>query len=213
MNGFVFQDHPVALHPDGAVLLEETRDLVVADVHLGKAATFRARGIPVPEGDTQRDLGRLTGIVRGSGAGRLIVAGDLFHAPAGITPELEASFRDFLADLEVPLVLVGGNHDDRLKRLPGGLAAVPEMESGGIRIVHDPKDAAGAGLHVAGHLHPVVRIKDGKRMSLRLPCFLLRGNLLVLPSFGSFTGGATIDPEPGDRAFVALRERVVEVPV
>ena len=30
--------------------------------------------------------------------------------------------------------------------------------------------------------------------------------------FGSFTGGRIIDPEPGDRLFVPLRDQVVEIP-
>ena len=213
MNRFVFHDHPLLLHPEAAVFLEETGDLVVADIHLGKAAAFRARGIPVPEGDTERDLVRLGNLVQETGARRLIVAGDLFHAPAGVTPEIEACVDAFLTKLDVPLVLVGGNHDAKLRRLPSGLASVPSFEAAGIRIVHDPADVEGPEFHIAGHLHPVVRIKDGKRTSLRLPCFLLRGNLLVLPSFGSFTGGAAIDPQPGDRAFTPLRDRVVEVPL
>lgn len=213
MNRFVFHGHPLVFHPDAAVLLEKTADLVVSDVHLGKAATFRARGIPVPEGDAERDLTRLVNLAAETGARRLIVAGDLFHAPSGITPEIESGVAEFLTKLKIPLVLVGGNHDDKLRSLPAGLSSVPSFESGGIRFVHDPADVEGPAFHIAGHLHPVVRIKDGKRTSLRLPCFLLRGNLLVLPSFGSFTGGATIDPQPGDRAFVTLRDRVVEVPL
>ena len=213
MNRFVFHDHPLLLHPEAAVILEQTGDLVVADIHLGKAAAFRARGIPVPEGDTERDLVRLGNLVQETGARRLIVAGDLFHAPAGVTPEIEACVDAFLTKLDGPLGLVGGNHDAKLRQLPSGLASVPSFESAGIRFVHDPADVEGPEFHIAGHLHPVVRIKDGKRTSLRLPCFLLRGNLLVLPSFGSFTGGATIDPQPGDRAFTPLRDRVVEVPL
>ena len=58
----------------------------------------------------------------------------------------------------------------------------------------------------------MVRIPDGKRTSLRLPCFLFRDNTLVLPAFGSFTGGAILDSNPDDRIFVALREQVVELP-
>ena len=65
---------------------------------------------------------------------------------------------------------------------------------------------------VSAHWHPVAKIADGKRTSLRLPCFLLRRNVLVLPSFGSFTGGALVDREEGDRLFVAPGDRVIEVP-
>jgi hypothetical protein len=53
---------------------------------------------------------------------------------------------------------------------------------------------------------------DGKRTSLRLPCFWLRESCLVLPSFGSFTGGQIVQPLPGHRVFTVLRDKVVELP-
>jgi DNA ligase-associated metallophosphoesterase len=209
-----FQDHPfLTLLPEGAVFLAESSTLIVADVHLGKSATFRARGLPVPEGDTARDLGRLTQLVRKHQAARLVVAGDLFHAPAGVTPELESALRDFLAELEIPVTLVVGNHDARLGQFPAGLQRVTECcLEGAWQVIHDPAEATGDLLHLAGHWHPVVKIPDGKRASLRLPCFLFRRNTLILPSFGSFTGGAVVAREPKDRVFVALREKVVELP-
>lgn len=206
--------HPsLQLLPEGAVFLTSSATLVVADLHLGKAAAFRARGLPVPEGDNALDIGRLLELADKHRAARLVIAGDLFHAPAGITPELEAALRDFHEALKIPVTLVVGNHDVKLKRLPDHLHPLPGLDlEENLRVIHDPADATGDHLHLCGHLHPVVKIRDGKRTSLRLPCFLLRRNTLVLPSFGSFTGGAIIHPAPGDRIFVALRDKVVELP-
>lgn len=187
--------------------------LVVADVHLGKSATFRARGLAVPEGDTAQDLKALLNLVRRHEPARLVVNGDLFHAPAGITPELEDEVSHFVEALGIPLTLVTGNHDAKIQKLPSGVEGAPILEhGGGVRLIHDPAEVAGDAFHITGHWHPVVRIADGKRTSLRLPCFLLRGQNLILPSFGSFTGGAMMRPEAGDRFFVAPGERVIEVP-
>jgi metallophosphoesterase superfamily enzyme len=36
----------------------------------------------------------------------------------------------------------------------------------------------------------------------RLPCFLVRPRVTVLPAFGSFTGMASVMPQPEDHAFV-----------
>lgn len=203
----------LSLLPEGAAFLESSRTLIVADVHLGKSATFRARGVPVPEGDNARDLQRLLELARKSRAAQVIIAGDLFHAPAGVTAELERELDEFFEALQIPVTLVTGNHDARLRSLPGRLRGVPHMDAAAaVRIVHDPLDVVAGRLHVAGHWHPVVQIPDGRRRSLRLPCFLLRGETLVLPSFGSFTGGATIDPVAADRVFVALNGRVIELP-
>lgn len=209
-----FSQYPgLTLLPEGAVLLAETGTLVVADIHLGKSAAFRARGLPVPEGDTARDFVRLSALVARCGARSLVVAGDLFHAPSGITPELEEALDRFLSEIGIPVTLVTGNHDAKLKSLPAGLTHVPHLDLGEhLRIIHDPAHADGSRLHLSGHWHPVVRIPDGRRTSLRLPCFLHRGNTLVLPAYGSFTGGAIMKAEPGDRMFVALRENVVELP-
>jgi metallophosphoesterase superfamily enzyme len=41
------------LLPQRALLDTASRSLMVADLHLGKAATFRAHGLPVPSGTTE----------------------------------------------------------------------------------------------------------------------------------------------------------------
>jgi metallophosphoesterase superfamily enzyme len=97
----------ILLLPGRAAFLAATATLLVADVHLGKAATFRNAGIPVPEGSAQADLARLERLVRDTAARRLIVLGDLFHARSGCT---QAVFDEFAAaragmpDTEVLLI-------------------------------------------------------------------------------------------------------------
>lgn len=178
------------LLPEGAAFLTDTATLIVADVHLGKSAAFRAHGLPVPEGDTARDLARLLVLAKKHAAAHLVIAGDLFHAPSGITPELQSALDEFLIDIGIPVTLVLGNHDLKLRTIHPQLNPVPHLDLGEtVRVIHDSAHASGKRLHISGHLHPVVRIPDGRRTSLRLPCFLLRENTLVIPAFGSFTGG------------------------
>ncbi len=213
MNRFDFHGHHVLLSADGVVFLTETSTLVAADLHLGKSAVFRANGLPVPEGDTSRDLQRLEQLAAEHQAAEIVIAGDLFHGTAGITPEITHELDAFIRRIGIPFLLTGGNHDAKIATLPCGLVSEPFMDRAGVRILHDPADSSDPSvLHLAGHWHPVAKIRDGKRTTLRLPCFLLRKNLLVLPSFGSFTGGAVVPDEAGDRLFVALRDRVVELP-
>ena len=57
--------------------------LFVADVHLGKAAAFRAGGVAIPRGATAHDLARLDGLIERTRARRLVVLGDFLHAAAG----------------------------------------------------------------------------------------------------------------------------------
>ncbi len=61
----------VELLAERALYWPRTRTLLVADVHLGKAAAFRAGGVPVPRGATASDLARLGALVARTGAGRL----------------------------------------------------------------------------------------------------------------------------------------------
>jgi uncharacterized protein len=200
----------LTLLPEGAVFLTDSATLVVADVHLGKSASFRARGLPIPEGDYARDFFRLTELVAKHQAAHLVVAGDLFHAASGLTDQLKTALHDFIHTLGIPFSLVVGNHDAKIRSLPLACSSQLEIE-GGLHIVHDPTEA-GPGFHLAGHLHPVVKISNGRRSSLRVPCFLFRENTLVLPAFGSFTGGAIVRPVAHDRIFTALRDQVVELP-
>ncbi len=206
------ENQTIVLLPEGAALLpEHERTLVVADLHLGKSAAFRAAGIPVPEGDTERDLQRLSDLCRKHQAQRMIVAGDLVHSAAGRTREIERLLETFISNIGIPFQLVRGNHDRQAGGTRQGCPTIERLELAGLHVVHDPADARKSPLHLAGHLHPAVRIPEA-RGPLRLPCFLLRRNVLVLPAFGGFTGRATIRPEPGDRFFVPLGEQVAELP-
>ncbi|MCW1920934.1 ligase-associated DNA damage response endonuclease PdeM [Luteolibacter arcticus] len=196
----------------GKALLLQDRTLVVADLHLGKATAFQAKGLAVPEGDSNADLNRLGTLCEQVQATRIVINGDLFHSPAGLSIEIERLLETWLFTVGLPVELVLGNHDRKIARLPHWLTAVDSVEHAGVHLVHDPADAPDDRPVVAAHWHPVAKIADGKRTSLRLPCFLQRRNVLVLPSFGTFTGGAIVDREQDDRFFVAPGDRVIEVP-
>jgi metallophosphoesterase superfamily enzyme len=44
--------------------------------------------------------------------------------------------------------------------------------------------------------------------ALRLPCFVVGRERMILPSFGAFTGGHAIRPQAGDRIYVSSGEAV-----
>src|ERR687897_293447 len=87
--------------------------LIVADLHWGKASTFRATGIPIPIGTTSDDLARLDSALTRTGARRMVVLGDLFHARAGrIASHTLAELRRWRSLASpVEILLVRGNHD------------------------------------------------------------------------------------------------------
>lgn len=189
--------------------------LVVADVHFGKAATFRALGVPVPQGTTAETLTRLSALIDRWQPGTVVFLGDLFHArEAHAVPTLAALYewRERYQSLE--LVLVEGNHDRRAGAPPAALRIHCESDpwrAERFAFCHYPRFVQDARA-LAGHLHPAVRLHGRADDSLRLPCFWLRDGLTVLPAFGAFTGGAIIDREHGDRVIAVAEDRVVEVP-
>lgn len=75
---------------------------------------------------------------------------------------------------------------------------------------HEPRTSA-EGYTLAGHLHPGLVVSGPALQRERLPCFLVRPALTILPAFGSFTGMASVMREPGDRAFVVADGEVLSV--
>ncbi len=201
--------------PQFAVFWPAQRWLVVADVHVGKAAVFRARGVPVPQGTTVANLARLTHLIEATKPQRLVFLGDLLHAREAYNAETIGHFtrwREGHRALE--MTLVEGNHDRNAGALPAELCvelvAAP-WRIDGVALCHHPQRVDGAGV-IAGHLHPCVRLYGAANDSLRLPCFWLRDSLLTLPAFGEFTGGAPIEREAGDRVIAIAEERLIEIP-
>jgi len=204
----------VALLAERALYWARAATLFVADVHLGKAAAFRAGGVPLPRGSTQTDLARLARLVVHTGARRLVVLGDFLHAAAGRVPALDAAFRAWRARYpDLAITLVRGNHDDRAGDPP---------EAWGVTVVADPHAIPPflachepchppSGYVLSGHLHPGVLL-TGTGGAARLPCFVLGTRRAILPAFGSFTGLAMVTPEPGDRLVAIAGSRLFALP-
>ena len=210
----------VVLLPGRAAFLPATRTLLVADVHLGKAATFRAAGMPVPEGSAQADLARICRLVADTAAARLIVLGDLFHARRGATEQVFAEFATARASFpSTEVLLVAGNHDRSVGSLPASLgidSLIRTHDEPPFHFVHDPATLLSetwrqAEFTIGGHLHPTVSIASpaGDRIAER--CFVAQAGVLVLPAFGSFTGGHRVEPGPGVRLWIARDDGVVDV--
>lgn len=202
------------LFPERALFLERERTLVVADVHLGKAAALRAEAIAVPSGSTTSDLDRLSRLLATTGATRLVILGDFLHAREGRAPRTLAAARRWrAAHAALEIVLVRGNHDRRSGDPPDELRFLcvdaPFVEEG-VAFVHEPEPVRGA-YTLGGHLHPGVRLKGRARERVHLPAFVLGRRLGVLPAFGSLTGCALVAPVATDRVYVVAGETVVRV--
>jgi DNA ligase-associated metallophosphoesterase len=205
----------VELLADRALHWPRTRTLFVADVHLGKAAAFRAGGVAIPRGVTANDLARLSALIERTQATRLVILGDFLHAAAGRVAALDAAFmrwREMHAALA--MTLVRGNHDANAGDPP------PEWD---ITVVADPHPFAPfvlchqpssprTGYALCGHVHPGVRVAGGAHESVRLPCFVLGRRRALLPAFGRLTGLALVTAVQGEHLVAIAGGRLFALP-
>ena len=205
----------VRLMNERALYWPGTSTLVVADLHWGKASTFRAAGIPIPIGTTSDDLARLDSALQRTNARRMVVLGDLFHAKAGrIASHTLAELRRW-RNLAGPfeILLVRGNHDrhagDPPKDLQINCVNAPAFVPPFI-FRHEPVNEEGA-YGLAGHVHPAITLVGRGLQRETLPCFLVGRQRMILPAFGSFTGFGVVQPGESDRAFVTVEDEVLEV--
>lgn len=204
------------LLPGRAVLWPARRTLFVADVHLGKPASFRDGGAPVPEAVTDADLARLSSLIDRTAATDLVVLGDLVHDRIAWRERTLSALSAWRAERPgLAIILVRGNHDRRAADPPPSLGIEtvdPGNRLGPFALHHEPVETDTPAL--CGHIHPAVVLRGRRKgASVRTPCFWLARTTLVLPAFGSFTGCAAVQPGPGDRVFAASAESIVECPM
>lgn len=207
------------LLPHRAVYWARARTLLIADVHLDKCEAMRVQGMPMPR-VMDEQVARLESAVRLTGAVRVMVLGDLLHAPAGMTGAMIECFAAWRDRSSVEMALVPGNHDRGLRHVQDAwrLVVLPEVhQEGPFTFTHVPSVMAGRFVW-GGHLHPAVRLRSSAD-SLKMACFHLSGvkggtsgvGVGVLPAFSRFTAGGPLGRGRADRVFAIAGDGVVEV--
>jgi len=200
----------VVLHPLCGLFLPQQSTLVLADIHIGKAAHFRKNGIPVPVMANQNNHWNLVEIIEFHRPQTIVFLGDLMHS----TDNVEwAQFADVLAQFEdIKKILVRGNHElyDNAFYEAAGLEVLEEWIVDNLFFTHEPAEREGY-YNVCGHIHPAVVLTGKVKKSLKLSCFFLGEKNAILPAFGEFTGNAIIRPQVGDRIYVLVENKVLEI--
>jgi DNA ligase-associated metallophosphoesterase len=196
--GLRIRNAAVTLRASGALWLEASRTLVVADLHLEKGSAYASRGQLLPPYDTRETLRRLEAEAAALAPAAIVLLGDTFHdrkSEDRLAPDDGARIAELADDRR--LIWVVGNHDaDGPRRLPGEIAAEIIVE--GLVLRHEPQEGPQPG-EVAGHLHPAARVVAA-RGSVRRRCFVTDGERLILPAFGAYAGGLNVR----DQAFAGL---------
>ena len=193
------------------IFWEKEKSLILSDLHIGKSATFRKSGIPISKQVLEQDLDRLETLINHFNAENLIVVGDLFHAE--FNQDIQYFIDWFSKKENIKIELILGNHD-RLSNevyllLP--LTTFKEKITKNIRFVHDNIKVIKNEFIISGHTHPGVLIKGKAKQKIKLPCFQVTENQLILPAFSNFTGLNTRYKPKKCRNFAFTSESIFEI--
>jgi DNA ligase-associated metallophosphoesterase len=180
----------VQLDPSGVAFLPDHGILVVADLHFEKAASLaRRRGLIMPPYDTRETLLRLDQVITRLKPDRVIALGDTWHDTLGATTMKRDDAAQFAALRQrAHWILITGNHDPVLPHTRDAeIADVFRVNALCFR--HEPSNHET--FEIAGHLHPVAKIKERGRV-IRRRCFIANERRLILPAFGAYTGGLNV---------------------
>jgi len=218
MIPFPFAGETFFATPEGALYWPAQDTLLVADLHLEKASWYASGGQFLPPYDSVATLSALTEVVRRTGVSRLYCLGDSFHDRFGcdrLPAEARAQLLDLTASLDWTWII--GNHDPGFADHCGG-TLVEEAEVAGIVLRHEAARGE-TRPEMSGHYHPKYRVSvKGRQVSRR--CFVASDSKLILPAFGSLTGGLDashpeILKQVGGQAaaLVPLTDRLLRFPI
>ena len=198
----------------GAVYWPSQSTLIFADLHFEKGSSFARRGALLPPYDTRSTIRRMQEVLARHKPACVIALGDSFH-DGEAAERLDSEERAMLIAMaaRAEWIWIEGNHDPKPPDWLGGRVAA-EIAIGGLVFRHLPSGQRG---EVAGHLHPAAVVRK-LGMSVRRRCFVSDGTLLLLPSFGAYTGGLDVREEAiaslflsGCTIYALGRERVYAV--
>ena len=194
MNGYDLTFCGTALKalPSGALWWPERALLCVSDLHLGKSERVARRaGQSLPPYETRDTLERLERDLAATHARLVICLGDSFDdlVAADCLPEPD---RLWISRLQAGRrwIWIEGNHDAGPVEFSGEHRNLVEI--GGLTFRHIA-NADGCG-EVSGHYHPKARLNAKGRMITR-PAFVFDADRLLLPAYGTYTGGLNTDSD------------------
>ena len=212
---FTLQGTACLALPSGALFVPSEDLLCVSDLHLGKSERVARRaGIMLPPYETRATLDRLAQDLAATKPACIVALGDSFDdlaASASLAPEDRATLLALQQDRR--WIWIEGNHEGGPTAHLGEHHATFQAATLTFRHVADPAAEPG---EVSGHYHP----KHGlPGFAERRPCFLIDARRVIMPAYGTYTGGldatsATIRPLLSPRAIAVLTgRRAMAVPL
>jgi uncharacterized protein len=182
------------LLPEKALLRKATDELIIADVHLGKATHFNKAGMPIPASVVEKEIDQLEQLIKKYQVKSVLFLGDLFHST--INSEW-AIFTDFLKRYDtLNFILIKGNHD---------IFDAKHYSHANFKVVNI---LAHTKFVICGHIHPAIKMRSSAKQTFTLPCFYKTDKHLILPAFGSLTGLHVLPIKKAEQIFIISKNTV-----
>ena len=186
-RAFEFCSEIFELAGEAALYWPAQRALLVSDLHLEKASSFALGGQMLPPYDSLSTLHDVAALVDEYRPEQIISLGDNFHDDAG-EGRLAREAADLLTRLvgQCGWIWITGNHDRNIEARWGG-RSVAEIMLSGVFLRHEAIRGERSP-EISGHFHPKYRqMLRGRMVSRR--CFVKGPRKLIMPAFGTLTGG------------------------
>ena len=188
---FCWEDTLLEMLASRALFIPETKELLICDIHLGKAEYFQQNGIPLTNNSDKNNFERIKKIVKKYSPEKLIILGDLFHSKYSIDKTLQKKVEELPELLKTNVELVLGNHDVVCNIKNIKIFDIRKTKN--ITFSHEPVILENnKTLNICGHYHPKIYIKNnGDKLSFRCFAMDMNKNVLYIPAFGDLTGAVS----------------------
>jgi DNA ligase-associated metallophosphoesterase len=175
--------------PSGALLWPARNLLAVSDLHLGKSSRLARRaGTLLPPYETRATLDKLATDIEAHRPATILCLGDSFD---DLTASDEMDEADALTLTRLMAgrqwIWVEGNHDPGPMTLGGTHRSQAQIGPLTFRHIAIP----GESNEISGHYHPKARLSGQAK-----PCFLADNARIIMPAYGTYTGGLWCEHEP-----------------
>lgn len=198
-----FANNRFLLDASGTLFWPDFDLLIFSDLHFEKGSFLSQFANPLPRMDTRKTLDNMQKVLATYQPRCVVCLGDSFHDGNAIN-------RMENGDIEILNRMVSsvqnwqwvlGNHDPEIPKEIAGESFV-SLTQKNILLVHEPenletineehKNTQSITAQIIGHFHPKMRTKQsGHSMSGK--CFIVANDVLLMPAFGQYTGGLSVD--------------------
>ncbi|MAH88993.1 MAG: hypothetical protein CMJ06_02975 [Pelagibacterales bacterium] len=183
----IFNKNKFVLNPDGSMFWPKESCLIVGDLHLEKSTSYIDQGNFLPPYDTLETLSKLSFAIKEKCIKKIIFLGDVFHDCNGYK-RLKLKEKNLFDNiLNKNIIWISGNHDANF--IPTGIDSFILYKLNKFTFSHI--SSSKNSYEISAHYHPKVTFKY-LGIKISSPCFLIDKYKIILPAYGSYTGGLNI---------------------